>query len=203
VNYTYISDNKTFIDDTLKLVTQQYYGKENINSLVEIIADRYLNIRDNISSLIDERLLNTATGKNLDDIGEQMNIYRLEGQSDEQYRAMIWLYILAQESDITRDDIVSLLKAFTGGEAVWVYKGYKDDVDVNMYTWCIGGVEYKDFLVGIFPINTSLRICSHGRGFFFGFNEDDAFIKGFGTITEEEGYEMTAGSLASLVYTSK
>lgn len=198
--YTYLNGEQDFKGDGEKLLPIQFYEKENINTLISIFCERLQNVRNIMLEISNDTLLDTASGEQLDEIGRQINIYRLENQDDEQYRAMLWLFIQAQLSEGTRDDIVNLLKKFTGGRAVWVYKGFGPFVDVNMFSWCIGTHDYAKSVVDLFPVNTNLRLCTHGRGHFFGFEGGGEFVSGFGSTTLEEGFETGQGGLASLIY---
>lgn len=200
--YEYIEKSDKFASDGVALLPMQFYNKDNITNLTNIACSRLQDMHNRIVDLATKRLLDSANGEQLDEIGRQMNIYRLQEQTDEQFRSMIYMFIYAQVSECTRDEIVALLRLFTGGQAVWLYRGFGSVVDVIIYSWCIGTQDFADVLASLFPINTDLRICSHGRGHYFGFEDGGEFVKGFGTTDDETGYELSGGGISSLIYTN-
>lgn len=200
--YEYINKSEEFASEGVALLPMQFYNKENITKLSQIACSRLQDMHNRIVDVATKRLLENATGEQLDEIGRQMNIYRLQEQTDEQYRSMIYMFIYAQISESTRDEIVALLKLFTGGQAVWLYRGFGTVVDVIIYSWCVGTQDFADVIAGLFPINTDLRICTHGRGHYFGFEGGGEFVKGFGTTDEEQGYELSGGGISSLIYST-
>lgn len=58
--------------------------------------------------------ISTATGSNLDDIGNLFNLNRIANESDSTYRARILSYISQASSSGTEDDIKNVITNFTG-----------------------------------------------------------------------------------------
>lgn len=201
--YTYLDekDESAFVEEGVRLLPMQFARSENIQNIVNLSCERVAFLVEKAKEIANETLLETAYGAQLEEIGGQLNIPRLLNQTDEQYRSMLWMHIYAKTSGPSRDEVVNLLKLFTGGEVVWLYKGAGYTVDVNMYTWCIGDESYSDTIRSIFPVNTDLRVCSFGRGFAFGF-EGTPEVKGFGSTSDAVGFEIGSGGMASLLFTT-
>lgn len=79
----------------------------NLHSLIEVIASENERIDVELDDLYDERFLDTATGHELEKIGQLIGIKRKEGESNEKLRTRIKAGFSAAASDTTYESFAS------------------------------------------------------------------------------------------------
>lgn len=196
--------------DVKNLLIEDFKSSENIVKLTYIISSHKEILDTAIIYLAKARLISTASGAYLDEIGEKLGVDRLNS-SDEQYRAILQLRAYRVASEGTRPDIISLFSRFSGLSETDVdtYVGRSKSFDVAFYEECLNTTTALDEIVKIFPVLSSYRlIAKAGKTFKFSSiyeasdYSSDGF-NGFGSIFDisDDDYGATyGGRLGSLIY---
>lgn len=196
--------------DVKNLLIENFKSSENIVKLTYIISSHKEILDTAIIYLAKARLISTASGAYLDEIGEKLGVDRLNS-SDEQYRAILQLRAYRVASEGTRPDIISLFSRFSGLSETDVdtYVGRSKSFDVAFYEECLNTTTALDEIVKIFPVLSSYRlIAKAGKTFKFSsiYDDSDYSLDGFnglGSIFDisDDDYGATyGGRLGSLIY---
>lgn len=103
-------EKNTDYRDFLDLLAQQYKSKSNFVSMLGSFADQYNDIETALFEIRDEFFLATASGVQLDIIGEILGLPR-DGRDDESYRTLLFL---KGELNFSAGTPESLIKAAAG-----------------------------------------------------------------------------------------
>ena len=102
----------------------QFLGSPRLRELPEIIADEVQRVEDLLFELFDELLLDNAEGVQLDNIyGKITGVKRIDSESDGDYRAIIRIAILANNSDGHPDTVSQIVGGATGEDAQYEQVG--------------------------------------------------------------------------------
>lgn len=111
-------------------LAEQFRGKANIESLLEVLGSELQQVYAFFEQLRDERGLYNAVGKQLDGVGDIAVMSRreaaqlaglttsMETTDDELYRQYLIYKILKNTCDCTYDSLISAIKMFWRGESV-------------------------------------------------------------------------------------
>lgn len=191
----YVVANSDIESETKDLVLRQFYDSDNIQKLIEIIADEFESYEEMAESLFTAFLLENAEGVVLDYIGEFLN-YPRDNRSDDDYRTAILIAAIGSSSSITRDSIQNLINIVTGGLGGYTYNGSFHDLYVYAQESCLDSSQIGTFLDKYLPINTQASIIlESGAGFGF---EGNPSALGFGTVDSVDN-NTGAGGLASRI----
>jgi len=91
----------------------QFYGDPVHTAISDAIATEYQRFEDVAYDVLTKRLLDNAVGDILDVIGRIARVDRL-GRSDDEYRAIIQVWIAARDSDGGIDQIIWLVNQMVG-----------------------------------------------------------------------------------------
>lgn len=172
-------------------------GKENFQGTLKILLDRLEFIDRKMVELAENRLTLNASDAILDEVGEQLGIYR-NGLDDPEYRAVIMILTGNNSKSGTRTEVISTLKQLFGDEGVTTYKGYNYRFDINIFNTCMEVPQILQQIIDMLPLVTHLRVVEH-EGFPFAF-EGDRQSYGFASVFDEDRYGP--GGMSHLVYVS-
>tara|TARA_Y100001956_G_scaffold4944_1_gene4454 strand:+ start:13968 stop:14615 length:648 start_codon:yes stop_codon:yes gene_type:complete len=146
----------TFIKDAIEEMPFKQREKENLMTLLSVIASRFDKVNKSIITMTYSRFLDNAEGDMLEGIAYRFNIPR-GGKTDEELRTAIKLHALKQDMEGTRDEIVKLLRVILQGDRLQIKKSENNNIEILASTVCIGLYRLREELEDIFPINTQLR----------------------------------------------
>lgn len=173
----------------------QFKEADNIKGLVKVFTDELQIVEAEAIKLLTLRILEIATGKQLDNIGEVLKTPR-RNQTDEEYRATLKIRNVRQTASGTTEDILDILRLFTGDADVNLYRGLKYFVDITYFGDCNTNAKDVATIQSFFPVVTALRIVlTSGKPFGF---DGDAGADGFGSVTDVSA----GGSLVSLLHST-
>jgi hypothetical protein len=202
-----VDDNSVF-ENSIDLLPYQFQNRENIEKLSSVIATMKQRIDDVVVDLAKYRLIDTAYGRQLDNIGSELGVDR-QGVTDDEYRVLLKIRSFRRHSQGTRSEIVDLIPRFTGSSKsdVDIYVGGAKTVDIAFNDGCSAVVSTNDEITKILPILTNYRFISKVGdspfGFVSVFNEsEDLSFEGFGSVFDSV-LTTEGGRLGSLVSASK
>lgn len=173
--------------------------KPNFMAYLTLYLDRLKDIDDAGVALAEGRLLSNATGLNLDEIGQQVGIYR-NGLEDPEYRAVITILRGSASKSGTRGEVIATLKQIFGVDNFNTYKGDNYRVDINIFDACFEIISVIPEILDMLPLPTHLRMTeSNDFGQPFGFDGEHYSI-GFGSV--HDTVQTGAGGLAHELYAS-
>jgi len=196
VNHIHPLEN--FIQDGVDyLPSEAFTDKTNINKVLRIFLERLEEIDKKMVELAELRTTLNATDTNLDEIGNQLGIYR-NGLNDPEYRAVIMILTGNNSKSGTRSDIIATLKQLFGEDGVTTYKGYNYRLDINVFNTCMQVTDILPQIIEMLPLVTHLRLVE-SEGYPFGMLGDQQAF-GFSSVydTNRDG----TGGVASLTYVS-
>ena len=100
----------------------QFSRSPHIRALIEIIGDEIQVAEDHLYALLVGRLLDSAIGDVLDQIGARVVVARL-GRSDTEYRRIIKVAIAAKASHGGADEIIDIASQLTGVPVQYIQEG--------------------------------------------------------------------------------
>ncbi|MBQ9347321.1 MAG: DUF2612 domain-containing protein [Oscillibacter sp.] len=115
------------LDAWFRDIPQQFLGKRNIEALITAFARQLQEVETVFQELRDKTDLQTATGKNLDNVGTIIPLSRKEAGmlaganspeyviSDERYRLYLKYKLLSLTSECTYSDIIAAARMFWNG----------------------------------------------------------------------------------------
>lgn len=134
------------VDEWKRELPAQFQGHINIDAIIDAIGGQLSEIEDCYEGIRDRTDVLTATGRNLDYIGDIVGISRLEAfelleitnidlLTDDTYRAVLFFQILKNNSDSTYENIMKGLHLLWGENAVIRY--YENPITelYNSSTW--------------------------------------------------------------------
>jgi len=192
------------ISDVKDLLIEEFKSSENIVKLVYLISYQKSLVDQAIIYLAKYRLISTATGAYLDEIGKELGIDR-QDSTDDEYRAILQIRAYRVTANGTRGDIISVLSKFSGQDEdqVNTYVGKRKSFDVAFYSSCLNTTVATDELTKLFPVVSSYRLLSKGGSpFMFGSYYDSSDYNTDGTNGLGSVYDSSeaGGRLASLLY---
>lgn len=201
----HIQYSEDYIMNTYNLLLEQFKGSENVVKLLQVIATMKKQIDDEVIFLGKHRIIDTATGVALDNIGEELGVPR-NGNSDEDYRVILKIRSYRTKTSGTLPQIIDLLSRFTGTEesSMNVYLGIQKSFDIAFYEGCLNAAGSVEEIVKIFPILSSYRLLIKS-GSPIGFisvhdsSHPESFM-GFGSVFDNNSI---GGHLPSLLKATK
>lgn len=209
-NVDHIQYRKDVKEESFDLLLEQFKGSENITKLTLVIAEMKQKLDDAVVSLGKLRLIDTASGAYLDEIGEQLGVPRL-GATDSQYRIALKIRSYRSQTAGTRPQIIDLLSRFTGTPktSISTYTGKNKSFDIAFYIGCLDIKSSVNELIKIFPILSSYRlVAKRGTplGFTSVFNESQDIdgLMGLGSIFDSNNdLGGTGGHLGAFITATK
>lgn len=201
------------VADVKDLLIEDFKSSENIVKLTYIISESKATIDQAMIYLAKHRLISTASGAYLDELGKQLGVDRQDSNDDE-YRAVLQIRAYRVTSAGSRPNIIEVFSRFTGLESTEVntYVGLQKSFDIAFYSSCLNESVAVEELEKLFPVVSSYRLLSKGgTPFIFGSVYDDTDMSpdgdnGFGSLTDSQSKDYAAGyggRLASLLAATK
>lgn len=199
----YRTGENSVYNNSLALLPYQFQGSENIIKLIYVISEMTQRLDDVVVDFAKLRLINSAFGFQLDNIGKELGVDRL-GATDDDYRVILKIRAFRRTSQGTRPQIVDLLSRFTGTleTDVDVYVGLGKTTDIYFNEGCSNIQSMSSEILKILPILTNYRLVSkvgeHPFGFISVFNEtEETNFLGFGSVFDDPVYGGKGSSLIS------
>ena len=199
----HVTEWSTINEDVKDLLIEDFKSSENIVKLLYIISSEKQKIDQAMIYLAKHRLISTATGAYLDEIGEELGVDR-NGSDDEEYRTILKIRAYRVASSGTRGDIIDIFARFTGTDkdTINTYVGLRKTFDVFFYNLCLESDEAIAELLNVFPILSSYRLGAKA-GSCFGFTSYYATttphgIGGLGSLYVESSGDET-GRMTMLI----
>ncbi len=156
------------IDDMISKLSTAFNRSPNSNNykLLSIIASEYQELSSMLEGVRDAHFIDTATGKNLENIGQLFNCKRLQNETDDSYRARIKVQFRKYASSSTVKEIKEIIAAILNTQTsrirlrelysyepayfdLWVFKQDIESVGLS-------GDEFNVILNEIKPIGVKL-----------------------------------------------
>lgn len=206
----HIQYRNDMVDEALELMLTQFEDSEMIVKLNTVIAFMKNIVYNMVVQVGKLRLIDNASGVQLDEIGEELGIPRLTADDDD-YRTILKIKAYRARTSGTKPEIVDILSRVTGTpkETIRVYSGIMKTVDIGIYANCIDPYNSQEEIYNLLPLVTNHRfmiLAGKPLGFVSVFNPDvNAF--GFGGVasvnTPAGQYGAGGGHVASLVDADK
>lgn len=171
--------NADITSNAINNLLYQFENSPNLQNMVSVLTSELQEIESEVIKLMTLRTLENATGQQLDNIGEVLNVRRTSAD-DEIYRAILKIRNARQSVTGTAESSIYLVKLFTGDEFASVYQNNTYLVDVYYNDTCNPSATL-DNIKAFFPVVTSLRGVVSSDGLMFGFDGDDT-SGGFGSV---------------------
>lgn len=199
----YRTGENSVYNNSLALLPYQFQSSENIIKLIYVIAEMTQRLDDVVVDFAKLRLINSAFGFQLDNIGKELGVDCL-GATDDDYRVILKIRAFRRTSQGTRPQIVDILSRFTGTleTDVDVYVGSGKTTDIYFNEGCSNIQFMSSEILKILPILTNYRLVSkvgeHPFGFISVFNEtEETNFLGFGSVFDDPVYGGKGSSLIS------
>lgn len=197
----YVKANPDIVEDSKELVFSQFANSDNVQKIIEIIAEQAKSYEEVAEKVFTSFLLVNATGFTLDSIGEFFNFPR-EGREDDQYRTALIISAVGSRSSITRDSIYNLVEIATGGLGGTFYNGRYHDLYMYLQDACVERTIAAEFISKYLPVNTQASVLLES-GNSFGFEDNDK-ARGFSKVYQVAGegdafVEITYEDLSSTI----
>lgn len=189
----YVAAATNYFDLLKERNLNQFLNSTELNKILQIIAEVYQESEQDLVDIAEAYILETATGEQLDVLGEEVNLFRV-GSEDESFRAYILLRSASRLYSTNKEDILQLLRLLTGDTEPEVYTGLDKLVEVQLQDVCLDDERIKADITNLFPPVTQLLVIKKS-GLPFGF-EGSVGTGGFGGLTPDgDGIGVWAGVL--------
>ncbi len=137
----------THVNDARKRLLEQYKNKPHVEGTLEAINNQVQEIENTGWDLKENRSLDTATGVQLDGIGEIVNLERPTGMSDTEYRIRLKAQIQILISNGEPETIIRIFQLLSGATSIHL-------IELELASYGIGSEvsftkEQLDILVGL------------------------------------------------------
>lgn len=186
-NVDHIQFRPDVVGESFELLLEQFKSSENIVKLNTIIATMKQYLDNAVVNLGKLRVIDSATGVALDEIGAQVGVSR-DGATDEEYRVVIRIRSFRSRTTGTRPEVIDLISRFTGTPitSMGTHVGVDKSFDISFFTGCLNIEESLSEMVKIFPILSSYRLVERRGsplGFVSVFDESRKYgYKGFASV---------------------
>lgn len=148
------------VERAKSFLLSQFKDKANINLIVEALVEEVQEAENALIELRDLRMLETATGATLDNIGKRMKVVR-SSDDDTVYRTAIKVRILRKINKGTASDIKSVFKLLTQDPDPIISNTSPYVVELAAVLTCIGESDSAiNEIISLFPVNTGVRVLS-------------------------------------------
>lgn len=120
-----------FADRLRSLLTGRFQRKENFIRLFTALGDGAQDIEDTQFELLEDRSLGTATGVQLDLLGDLLGETR-QGRTDEDYRSALSLRIIISQESGEPESIIRAALSLSGATRVQLLEGFPASIVVDI-----------------------------------------------------------------------
>lgn len=147
-------------DQMYDLLKQQFKDKDNLQKLHSVIASMKARLQEETVKVAELRLIDTASGVVLDDIGKFVGVSR-GSSTDEDYRTALKIRINRKRTHGTRSEIIDIISRAAGipETAVDVYTGANRTVDIAFFAGCVEQTGASE-IAAMLPLSTNHRLLS-------------------------------------------
>jgi len=109
----------THVTDALNRLLEHYKSKVKTRGVITAMGEQFQDMEDVVHSLSTGRTLANSVGVQLDLMGTIIGLSREAGQSDDNYRILLYVKIGQNTSQGTSEKIISVFKLLTGASFVY------------------------------------------------------------------------------------
>ena len=192
-----IKDNQSHTEEAVARLPDQFVDSSNLISLVSLSSDRMQGINDEAIKMLDGMSLSTASGKQLDNLATILNLVRISGESDSDFRARI----LSETSLLSRSGepshVIDVYLLLTEATSVFFGENYPAGIELAAHV----AVDAEDADVDSAIIDSMNNVKAGGidmillispeTDFFFFDSEANVDASGNGTSDASGGFGST------------
>jgi hypothetical protein len=193
----YIADHTA---RAIATMIEQFKPAINFKKLISVFTDNFQGIENEIENLIENRLITTAIGRQLDLLGEILNEPRLT-RADDEYRSALYFKIFINISSGEPEVLITVLKTITGADHVRLIEYYPATVFMSTD----GTIIPEDLTVlrKCLPVGVNINVSATYGEVCFEFPSEGGIPydegDGFGEYNYTEGGIEIGGKLAELI----
>lgn len=166
-----------------RLITQ-YKGKTNIEGVIKTVTTQIQEIETMFFQILDDTVLSTAVGQQLDNLGELLNQDR-GSLDDDDYRAVLSATIAQYNSEATMEDIINIFGSLVNATSIQVGEIFPASFFLNAVNPnpLLREADIEVAITAAKPVAVSLDYISYSLTGYFGFDGDTNAL-GFGDETD-------------------
>ena len=169
---------------TASLLIEQFKTKPKINELVRIFARQVQELEYVLADMLKIKDVNTATGDQLDILGEYVGEER-NGRNDDDYRQAIILRSFINKSNGEPETVIQYAQYITNATEVQYFPVYPGKVLLQITTNFIVTVDTVELIQKVAPAGVKILVDIVQDGDVFGFDGENGFpaasnVKGYG-----------------------
>lgn len=126
-----IEKKTNHVAEAIGNLIEQFKGKPNLEALISSYVTQIQDAENAAFQLITDRSIDTATGAQLDGIGQVVGLDR-DGLSDDDYRTRLRVQIRLNLSTGTIEDVLTVATLITGG-SVELFEGWPASIVVTIF----------------------------------------------------------------------
>ena len=127
-----LEHNENHVDEGLALLIMTFKGKPRIEAVLTSYLEQVQVLEDDFWEVFSNRWVDTATGIQLDRLGEIVGETR-QSSSDDEYRAFIRARIRVNRSNGKMPELVSIVSLILDGGAVTAREYYPSSIVIGAY----------------------------------------------------------------------
>ena len=192
-----ITKISTHVADAKDRLIEQYRDAEklpNFHALIEIFAQRFQGVENILEYWNKNVSIFDAIGIQLDKLGTIVGLARVSGQTDEQYRALLFIKIMQNNAQGTGEQLITVTKLLTGATIVQYVNLFNATVSLYLNV-DINPTDDPDVAQFFYEIIKSVLMGGVGIDGIISSTETDYFDLGNNILTEEISEEHGLSSV--------
>ncbi len=129
-----IKDNQDFTEKAISRLPNQFVDSENLINLVSLNSDRMQGINDEAIKMLDGMSISTASGKQLDNIATILNLIRIVGESDSDFRSRIISETAVLSKSGEPSHVIDVYLLLTEASSVFFNENYPAGIELAAHT---------------------------------------------------------------------
>lgn len=128
-----IKDNQDYTEKALARLPNQFIDSSNLINLVSIQSDRMQWLNDELIKMLDGMSLSTASGKQLDNLATILNLVRITGESDSDFKSRITseTAVLAKSGEVSH--VIDVYLLLTEASLVFFIENYPAGIQLTAH----------------------------------------------------------------------
>jgi hypothetical protein len=114
----------------LDRLPEQYRGKERLSAMIAVLGNHTQIMESVLADVQSGRAMDSAVGAQLDGLGQIVGLERVAGQSDEDYRELLYIQVIQNNNRGTPEEIIAAAKFFIGTTELTYYELYPAAVSI-------------------------------------------------------------------------
>lgn len=166
----HIAVSEDFVSDSIARQIYVFQNSSNKSARIQIHAERWQVLMDQIQTICEARLLQNAEGVCLDDIGKQMRVTRYS-DDDDVYTTSILIREYGTSNAVTRTNIVTLIEDIfdVAGDEVYMVNYPYNGMELVLLDVCVTDTSLFEEIKRILPILTRYTFGVKTTGKLIGF----------------------------------